>query len=289
MRRLRSFALGLVLVAPTLAQTAYPSTPACAAGADQARAALVIGTGTNTSTYCVALDATSVTGIHLIQLAGTQYGLQYRLGFGGAAVCQLEGVGVEGSDCFGGYPDFWGYWHGNGSGGWTWAGSGAASATIGNGDVEGWTWGQGDSGTTHPSPPALAFQDVCEAVAPTPLPTPGGDGEPDGGSGGGDSPGAETNPAGSGSQANASPSGSQGSGSERSPGSKRDGPSGARTQTPVPGPSNDEAPVTVQAAGVVGEATGGSALGSILAVTAIVMLGAAGWLLRRRGDAGGTD
>ena len=104
---------------------------------------------------------------------GAQHGLQYRLGFGGQAVCQLAGVGPTGGDCFADYPDFWGYWHGNGGGGWTWAGSGAASASIGDGDVEGWTWGSGDSGATHPAPPALSIDDVCDAATEPP---PGDDG-----------------------------------------------------------------------------------------------------------------
>ena len=62
-----------------------------------------------------------MSGIHLIELASNQYGMQYRLGFGGKAVCQLEGVGPDGDDCFGGYPFFWGYWHWDGGTGWDWA------------------------------------------------------------------------------------------------------------------------------------------------------------------------
>src|SRR6185436_6871140 len=84
-------------------------------------------------------------------------------------VCQLEGVGPDGDDCFAQYPDFWGYWHHTGDDGWTWANAGAATAVIADGDMDGWSWGSGDTGATHPSPPALRFDDVCE---PKPSPTP---------------------------------------------------------------------------------------------------------------------
>ncbi|MGZ8613796.1 MAG: hypothetical protein ACXWX4_03840 [Actinomycetota bacterium] len=128
-RTLRNVTFGLILLLPVLAPAAAGSTQACAAeAADAPHAALVIGTGSQTLMYCVALDAPTVSGLRLIQLASAQHGLQYRLGFGGQAVCQLTGIGPTGGDCFADYPDFWGYWHGDGSGGWTWAGSGAASA-----------------------------------------------------------------------------------------------------------------------------------------------------------------
>ena len=95
MRRLLRLSLVLALSAAVLAPAAAGSAPACAAEASAApHAALVVGTGGSTTTYCVALDASSVTGIRLVQLAGSQFGLQYRLGFGGQAVCQLEGVGA---------------------------------------------------------------------------------------------------------------------------------------------------------------------------------------------------
>ena len=114
--------------------------PACAA-ATGPHAGLVVVTSGGTSTFCVALDAAEVSGLHLIELAHDQDGLSYSFGFGGQAVCQLGGVGPSGGDCFADYPDFWGYWHGDGSGGWTWASTGAGSARIGDGDLDGWVWG----------------------------------------------------------------------------------------------------------------------------------------------------
>src|SRR6476659_9778050 len=154
MRPLRTFVLGLTLVvplasAPILVPAAVGSTRCAAAAGGEPHAGLVVGTGRHTTTYCVALDAQTVNGIHLIELASTQYGLQYRLGFGGKAVCQLDGVGPDGDNCFGDYPFFWGYWHGDGGTGWTWAISGAGSASVGDGDMDAWTWGTGDSGDTH--------------------------------------------------------------------------------------------------------------------------------------------
>ncbi|HEV2757411.1 MAG TPA: hypothetical protein VG318_16730 [Actinomycetota bacterium] len=164
-RTRRSFA-ALALVAGAAGAVSLPPATACAG--EGARAALVVDTGAAVTTYCVALPDDSVTGIELVQLAGEQHGLDYSLGFGGEAVCRLEGVGPEGDDCFGEYPEFWGYWHGNGSGGWTWAGTGAGSASIEDGDVDGWSWGSGDNGSNHQQPPATEFGDVCAVEAPPP-------------------------------------------------------------------------------------------------------------------------
>jgi hypothetical protein len=147
------------------------SATACAA-ATGPHAALVIETGTRDLRLCVALDAPSVTGIHLIELAGEQQRLAYSFGSGGQAVCRLAGVGPQGGDCFADYPDFWGYWRGDGRGGWTWSSAGAASTTVGDGDLDGWVWGAGDTGTTHQRPPALVVADVCIEATPTPSPAP---------------------------------------------------------------------------------------------------------------------
>ena len=294
MRRLRTLTFGLILALPALAPAVAGSAPACAAEASGAsHAALVVNTGSQTTTYCVALDASSVTGIHLVQLAGSQFGLQYQLGFGGQAVCQLAGVGASGGDCFGSYPDFWGYWHGNGSGGWSWAGSGAGSASIGDGDMEGWVWGSGDSGTTHAAPPALGFDDVCKdsTPSPTPPPSPGGGGDGDGNGGGagghGDGNGGTAGGTGSGpggatstpgTDASASPHGSSGPN-----GSHGDD---AKDRSPQVDPSTGEvveaSPVTALAAGVADDAGGGPPMGALLALVAVAALGAGGWFLRRR-------
>lgn len=143
-------------------------SPVACAG-EGGSAALVVDTGAAVTTYCVALPEESVSGLDLVELAGEQHGLDYSLGFGGEAVCRLQGVGPEGDDCFGEYPEFWGYWHGNGSGGWSWAGTGAGGATIEDGDIDGWSWGSGDNGSNHQAPPETEFGDVC-AVAEEPKP-----------------------------------------------------------------------------------------------------------------------
>jgi hypothetical protein len=158
-------ALALAFCAGAAAPIAAPSL-ACAG--EGARAALVVDTGAAVTTYCVELPDGSVSGIDLVELAGEQHGLDYSLGFGGEAVCRLEGVGPEGDDCFSEYPEFWGYWHGDGSGGWSWAGTGAGSATIEDGDVDGWSWGTGDNGSNHQAPPDTEHGDVCPVVASQP-------------------------------------------------------------------------------------------------------------------------
>jgi hypothetical protein len=179
--RLRSSLLGIALLAGALAPVATAGV-ACAASS----AALVVSTSSNNYTYCVELGGSSVNGIQLIQRAGSQHGLQYKLGFGGNAVCMLANVGASGNDCFGEHPYFWGYWRDNGSGGWSWSGTGASNVTVRAGDVSGWSWGTGDSGSSHPPPPATTYESVCGA-APAPDPKPKPD-KPKGGQPGGAKP-----------------------------------------------------------------------------------------------------
>ena len=155
-----------IAVAAAWLPVGVPPDVACAAGAP--RAVLVVDTGADELRFCVALGSHSVSGIELIKLAGEQHRLDYALGHGGGAVCRLAGVGVDGGDCFEKYPDFWGYWRGDGAGGWTWSSAGAMSTTVEDGDVEGWSWGRGDSGSTHPQPPATNFDDVCAQPAKRP-------------------------------------------------------------------------------------------------------------------------
>lgn len=174
--------LGVALAAALVAglvPIAAPPQIACAA--EEPRAVLVVDTGPDERSYCVALPDGSVSGTELIALAHEQHGLTYKLGFGGGAVCMLAGVGPTGGDCFEDYPDFWGYWHGDGSGGWTWGSSSAANTTVGDGDVEGWAWGSGDGPNSHPAPPATEFSSVCEPLpaAPKPKPEPKPEREPE--------------------------------------------------------------------------------------------------------------
>lgn len=317
MRGLRAAAFGLVLLLPALAPAAGGSVVACAAEAAGApHAALVVGTGGQTITYCVTLDAPTVTGLQLIQLASAQHGLQYRLGFGGQAVCQLAGVGPTGGDCFADYPDFWGYWHGNGGGGWTWAGSGAASASIGDGDVEGWTWGSGDSGATHPAPPALSIDDVCDAVTePPPGDDGGGGGGGGGGSGGGGGGGGGSGGGGEGAGGGSgggdtgsgdggsaddpsddgSGSGSGAGGSDQGDGGSEngDGDGGdaqeradAETPSPVAAPTTPAADVAALAS-ATSQGGEGPPIAGLVALAMIGGLGVAGWFTLRRRDAQG--
>jgi hypothetical protein len=182
--------LALAATAPVVA------TPGTACAGTERRAVLVVDSGSRDLRYCVALDGEAVTGIELIRLAGAQHGLDFRLGFGGEAVCRLAGVGTDGGDCFGDYPDFWGYWRGEATGGWSWSSAGAGDTVVHPGDVEGWSWGSGQDGATHPQPARTAFTSVCGSVpAPDPAGDPGdqhGDGGGNPGTGG--EPGAGPEP-----------------------------------------------------------------------------------------------
>jgi hypothetical protein len=278
-----AISVALALGAPGLGVLGEAS-PACAA--TDLRAALVVDTGAVARSYCVALGATGVSGTDLIRLAHAQYGLDYRLGYGGRAVCRLAGVGVDGGDCFGAFPDYWGYWHGDGRGGWTWASGSAADWTVHPGDVEGWQWGPGQDGTTHAMPPATTDADVCPPPEPSPSPTPGpgsGGGGTGGGGGNGGSTGGTGGPGSPSSAPTATATASHHAGPDRQP---RDRTRVEATPTPVPSPSSTGAPPVALAAGQgPGSAPttgGGGGAGPLSAFAAVIGLGVAGAVVIRR-------
>lgn len=285
MRPARSSVLGLALLVGTCAPVLLSPGTACAAAASaEPHAALVVATGTRTTTYCVALDDGSVSGTHLIELASAQYGLDYRFGFSGRAICRLDGVGVDGDDCFGAYPDYWAYFHGDGAGGWAWATGSAADHAVDDGDVEGWSWGTGDSGTTHPSPPALSIDDVCDqVVSPAPSPSPPAPAPSPSTGGGG---GSATDDGVSSGPATAAPSSSVSSPSPRThtTSGSRTAPAGSSPAAAAPTSAD---PDVVRAAATAPPASGGPPIGGLVTLGAIALLGVGGWftLRRRRGGA----
>ena len=276
-----SLTLGLALAAPALGVVV--AAPVACAATDQ-RAALVVDTGSAARSYCVALGADAVSGTELIRLAHDQYGLDYRLGFGGRAVCRLSGVGVDGGDCFGAYPDFWGYWHGDGGGGWTWASGSAADWSVEAGDVEGWQWGPGQDGGTHAAPPATREEDVCEPIEAPPSPPPNdGGGNGNGNGRGGGSSESTTAPA------DPPSDGPSSAGDDREPTDRqrRDAPPASPAVSAAASPSPTGAPPVVLAAGEVpADGGGGGAIGTLTALAAVVVLGTAGALVLRRRRAG---
>ena len=267
--------------------------PACAAGGDSA--ALVVDTGGRATRYCVAMDEARLSGIELIELAAQQYGLDYRLGYGGAAVCRLDHVGIEGGECFTDSDEFWGYWRGTG-GGWSWSSTGAASTVVEPGDVEGWSWGTGRDGSTHPAPPATSYASACGSSSPSSDPGGGGGGggDPSTGTGGGGgdpatlpregaADGGETPPS-TGGGAGAADAGGGGPAPDRNGGALAGGnerpASTPTTSEPSPEPSPVDA--TPLAAASV-ESTGPPVAALAFAGGAITLLLVAGWLsLRRR-------
>jgi hypothetical protein len=264
--RLRA-ALGLVAFVVALVPVVPAATPACAAEAPHA--ALVVSTGKDVLRYCVTLDQPSVSGLRLIELAHDQYGLSYRSD--GAAVCMLAGVGTSDGDCFGDYPDFWGYWRGDGSGGWKWAGSGAATTSVRDGQVEGWSWGSGDSGASHPRPPDTTLSSVCHPTQPTASPAPARTSTP----GPAPTATATTRPQPAASVANVrkSPTPKPHAGKKR-------GPAHSRKRAQDPSPTPRSSPVAAVPAGKPGD--GSIPEGGIAALFVTAALGGMGWLLLRR-------
>lgn len=172
--KFRSGALALFVAAGALAPAVAPASFACAAEGEF-RAGLVVDTGRRAEPLSMCVDLGNekrVTGIELIELANEQYGLQYQLGYGGDAVCQLANVPAEDppEDCFEGADEFWGYWNGDGSGGWVTSQQGAGSAIVESGDVDGWSYGPGKTAETHAKPrnrkdgSRYTFDSICLAI-----------------------------------------------------------------------------------------------------------------------------
>ncbi len=298
--------LALVSMAPVL------GSPRVACAGTEPHAALVVDTGARELELCVALPSGTTSGIGLIQLASTQYGLDYRLGFAGKAACRLAGVGTDGGDCFGDYPNFWGYWRGNGNGSWTWSSSGAADTVVHPGNVEGWSWGSGQDGSTHPPPPPATLSDVCGSPAPSPTPTPspkptpsprptpphphrssggghGGHGG-DAGAAGGNRP-AQGDGGGSGqkpgnratdpSSPGAKPSPDRSGGNSRPKGSDR--PPSPTVGAPIPATGVRSGPVSVRTLAQGGPPSSAGSPGIAVAVALLVAsFGGIGWILVRR-------
>ncbi len=284
--RTRALAAGLAMLIGVALPVASAPGVACASEA-YPTAALVVDNGKRVLTMCVALDDESVSGLHLIELAGAQHGLSYGFGMGGLAVCRLDGVGPAGDDCFADYPEYWGYWHGDGKGGWAWASTGAGGYQVSDGDVEGWVWGEGDTGQSHEAPPPLAHDDVCEENEPTPSSKPTATPKPTQTPAPSQAPSPSARPttAASSPAATPEPSGSK-------------SPKGDRSATPAsPTAGADQqvgGPADGQAGGQVGESASAGApgpppagAGPILALGLALALVAGGWLRMRSRAMGG--
>lgn len=294
MRDLHALAASLVIVAAGLFPV-VATQPACAASASSA--ALVIDIGGSVHDYCVELPGGSTSGIDLIKLASRQYGFSYNLGFGGKAVCALEGVGVtDSSDCFADMPDYWGYWVGNGSGGWNWSGTGADNVSISPGDVQGWTWGTGKDGSSHPQPPATDYEDVCKVKdsggggggshsgdgsggsntagnSHDGNTGSGGGGSTQGSTGGGQqNPSAEENGGGAGQGGEAGPNSSTLAGTSKSP--------VAQTSPAEPSQGGEPSPIVI-AGPISRRSSGGPPFGGVVVLLLAALLGIAGTYMTR--------
>ena len=280
----------LALTLGGLAPMLVAPARACATTADSA--ALVVDTGGRETRYCVAMDSPRLSGIELIELAAEQYGLDYRLGYGGAAVCRLDHVGIDGGECFTDSDEFWAYWRGTGAG-WSWSSTGAASTVVEPGDVEGWSWGSGRDGSTHPAPPPTSYASACRDASPSPDPGAGdgaGGGDPSGGTGGGGGDAAILPRAGDEGGPARQPSGGDGAGgarpSDRNAAAATEGDrhpaSAPPTESSEPSPEPGPVDATPLAAAPL-EGTGPPIAALASAGGAIVLLLLAGWLsLRRR-------
>jgi len=118
------------------------------------------------NTACVEFSEESLTGLELLARSGLDVGL----GFGGRAVCRIEGVGCTGDNCFcqctGAECKYWAYFRLDADGEWRYAQVGAGDTVVRDGDVEGWSWGAGE----QEPPPAITFAELCPLPTASPSP-----------------------------------------------------------------------------------------------------------------------
>jgi hypothetical protein len=169
--------LALLLAADAL--VLLPSTPlhpGCAWAAGSSHAALVVEHGDGrVLDYCVGFDGASVTGEQLLQLAHTEFGLEYGVESYGAglgdAVCQIDyEPATYPPNCLQAGSPYWNMFVSRAGGAWTGSNRGASTQTFADGDAEGWHWTSG--GTGPPPSPAGVCSTAPPATAPPPAAPP---------------------------------------------------------------------------------------------------------------------
>lgn len=129
------------------------------------RAAIVVDFGNGQlETRCVGFTEEELTGYEVLIRSGLPVEFDYQAG--GQAVCRIEGVGCDPSDCFcactgGGNCSYWLYWHLLDDE-WQYSVSGAGSYRVRDGMVEGWRWGlSSTTGSGAEKPPTTTFAEIC--------------------------------------------------------------------------------------------------------------------------------
>lgn len=138
------------------------------------KAALVVRSGDQqVQTACVEFSEPQISGLDLILRSGLDITIEAQ-GMG-ALVCRIEGTGCDAGDCWcqckgGGDCVYWSYWH-QVNGNWQYGQIGSTMVQVNNGAVEGWSWGPGSVSAAIP-PPAMTFDEICNASAGEPTATP---------------------------------------------------------------------------------------------------------------------
>ncbi len=160
------FCLMGMLIALVLGPIGYVDT-AYADGPHRVGLVVDFGDG-RVETACVTFEEAEITGMDVLLRAG----YEVVTGFGGGAVCQINGQGCPSSNCLGCQPTgdggwiYWAYFHLE-DGCWVYSQVGAVAYYVDDGDVEGWAWG---TGQTDP-PPVITFDEICASPTNTPTAT----------------------------------------------------------------------------------------------------------------------
>lgn len=141
---------------------------------------LVIQTGSEVETHCVAYSGDSITGEQALLSVGKTLS---QFGSGGRTVCAIDSVGCQDAssfsscfcECQGRECTYWAFFTRDYGANWVYSSLGFNLLRATDGDVHGWKWGAGGP-SSAPAPVDISFDQICghpprSLVPPTATPT----------------------------------------------------------------------------------------------------------------------
>jgi hypothetical protein len=149
------------------AAAAGPAAPLCAQAAGANHVGIVIEHDTVVKHQCVSFSTATILALTVLQDSGIEYATQLYNGIG-EAVCQIDNVPSQYSDCLPFSGSYWVFFVAGADGRWMSAAHGISATTLSDGDFVGFRYdplGGAD-------PPPVAPTGVCPVSTPTPTPVP---------------------------------------------------------------------------------------------------------------------
>lgn len=130
---------------------------------EQQAGLVIVGEDGSVKTTCITFGEPQLTGLLLLERSGAV--LDLRSGWGGTAVCGIDGLGCPPTDCFCQCKTapcrYWSYFQRDGDGNWRYSSQGVHARSIAGGDVDAWVWGDGSA-----APPSVSIDEICAPTEP---------------------------------------------------------------------------------------------------------------------------